>query len=261
MAVVPYALVAFLLLISRLPGMGLKNFLSGVSFGLTDVFGTGIGQQFQPFYLPGFMFLVTCAVTYVLHRMSWVQVRKSWVMALKQLKGASVALVCALPMVRVFILSGTEYSESGLQSMPITLAESAAGLAGRSWPLFAPWIGALGAFAAGSNTVSNLMFSLFQFSTAQRIEADAAVIVAVQAVGGAAGNMITVHNVVAASATVGLLGLEGALIRKTIIPMTYYCLLAGSLAYLMIYGPGFNPGTLCLLLLVAGLVIVARRLR
>jgi lactate permease len=44
--------------------------------------------------------------------------------------------------------------------------------------------------------------------------------------------MVTVHNVVAASATVGLLGREGSLIRITVVPMAYYCLAAGLLAYL-----------------------------
>jgi lactate permease len=43
-------------------------------------------------------------------------------------------------------------------------------------------------------------------------------IVALQAVGAAAGNMIAIHNVVAASATVGLLGVEGSLLRKAILP-------------------------------------------
>jgi len=42
--------------------------------------------------------------------------------------------------------------------------------------------------------------------------------VALQAVGAAAGNMIAIHNVVAASATVGLLGREGTTIRKTCCP-------------------------------------------
>jgi lactate permease len=51
--------------------------------------------------------------------------------------------------------------------------------------------------------------------------------VALQAVGAAAGNMIAIHNVVAASATVGLLGQEGQTLRRTIIPTIYYCLLAG----------------------------------
>ena len=115
--------------------------------------------------------------------------------------------------------------------MPLLLAETAAGFVGGGWPLLAPWVGALGAFVAGSNTISNLMFSLFQFSTAQRVEILPTLIVAAQAVGGAAGNMITVHNVVAASATVGLIGQEGNLIRKTIIPMSCYCALAGLLTW------------------------------
>ncbi len=223
----PYAIVAILLLITRIPGLGIRAWLSGVSIGPSDLFGTGIGQTVQPFYLPGFMFLVTCFLTYGLHGMSRTQILGSWRLAGSQLLGAAVALIFAVPMVRVFIQSGAAYNNSGLESMPLLLAETAAALVGGAWPLVAPWIGAMGAFVAGSNTISNLMFSLFQFSTAQRIEVLPTLIVAAQAVGGAASNMVTVHNVVAASATVGLMGREGSLIRKTIIPMSCYCLLAG----------------------------------
>ncbi len=55
------------------------------------------------------------------------------------------------------------------------------------------------------------------------------------AVGAAAGNMIAIHNVVAASATVGLLGKEGSVLRKTILPTLYYVLLAGVIGLIMIY--------------------------
>jgi lactate permease len=150
----------------------------------------------------------------------------------------------------------------GSGGMGTPLAIGAAELGGTNWPLFAPWIGALGAFVAGSNTVSNLMFSLFQFSTAERIGIPPETVVATQAVGGAAGNMITVHNIVAASAVVGLVGREGDLIRQTIIPMTYYVLLAGSVSYVFVYGLGANTGTVMLALLLAalaGLVLLMRR--
>ena len=60
-------------------------------------------------------------------------------------------------------------------------------------------------------------------------------VVAIQAVGGAAGNMIAIHNVVAASATVGLLGREGATLRKTILPALYYMMLIGVLGLIAIY--------------------------
>ena len=257
----PYALVAALLLVSRLPSLGLQQRLAGIQVGPTNILGTGIGQQIQPFYLPGFMFIVVCLLTYGLHRMSWEKIRDSWILAGRQTRGAMVALMFALPMARLFIESGAHFNLSGLESMPLTLAKAVAELAGGTWPFFSPWIGALGAFAAGSNTISNLMFSLFQFATAQKIHVDPAIVVAAQAVGGAAGNMITVHNVVAASATVGLLGREGALIRMTLIPMTYYCLMAGSLASIGIYGIGLNLGTAAFLALCTLLAALALRAR
>ena len=257
----PYVLVAALLMVSRLPSLGLREVLSNIRLGPENIFGTGIGQQFQPFYLPGFMFLLVCLVTYFLHGMDWKQVGDSWRIAARQMWGTAVALLFALPMVRLFIESGSDFNLSGLESMPLTLARGAAQLAGGAWPFFSPWVGALGAFAGGSNTVSNLMFSLFQFASARQVGVEPAVIVAAQAVGGAAGNMITVHNVVAACATVGLLGREGAVIRMTLIPMTYYCLMAGSIVFIWSYGIGFNLGTMSLVSLVLVSAFFMNRIR
>ena len=123
--------------------------------------------------------------------------------------------------------------------MPILLAESAAGAFQNAWPLVSPWIGAMGAFIAGSNTVSNMMFSYFQWSTATQIGLDsnlAGQVVALQAVGGAAGNMISVHNVVAACAVVGLMDKEGYVIRKTLLAMTYYVIQTGLIGMGIIFG-------------------------
>ncbi len=65
-------------------------------------------------------------------------------------------------------------------------------------------------------------------------------VVALQAVGAAAGNMIAIHNVVAASATVGLLGQEGGTLRKTILPTLYYLLVVGGLGLIAIYLLGLS---------------------
>jgi hypothetical protein len=64
--------------------------------------------------------------------------------------------------------------------------------------------------------------------------------VALQAVGAAAGNMIAIHNVVAASATVGILGQEGNLLRKTILPTLYYVVAAGLLGLAAVYLLGLD---------------------
>ena len=62
-----------------------------------------------------------------------------------------------------------------------------------------------------------------------------AAMLALQAVGAAAGNMIAIHNVVAASATVGLLGREGATLRKTALPTLYYLLVTGLIGLALMY--------------------------
>ena len=66
-----------------------------------------------------------------------------------------------------------------------------------------------------------------------RIGVDPSWVVALQAVGGAAGNVICVHNVVAASAVVGLVGREGDVIRKTVLVFLYYVAITGMLGFVI----------------------------
>ncbi len=192
-----------------------------------------MNQDVQPLYLPGTIFFLVAFVTIWVQRMRLAEAKKAWRDAAHTLAGPALALLFAVGMVRVFIDSGVNAAE--LASMPLVLAEAVAAAVGTTWPFFAPTIGAMGAFVAGSNTVSDFMFSLFQYGVADRIGAPHVVILGLQALGGAAGNMIAVHNVVAASATVGLVGCEGALIRKTILPMIYYVVFAGLLGLLFSY--------------------------
>jgi lactate permease len=241
-ALVPYIVVVLLLVITRTVEP-VTAFLRSpdMTWAWRGIFGTNINTSSQPLYLPGAVLLVASFVTYFLHRMYREKgaYARAWVQSGKTILGASVALIFAVPMVQVFIQSG---QASAYASMPLVLAEGVSAVSGAAWPMFSPIIGALGAFIAGSNTVSNMMFSLFQFATAESIGLDArgaSFVVALQAVGGAAGNMICVHNVVAASATVGLIGREGDLIRKALIPMTYYVLAAGALGMAIIYASMF----------------------
>lgn len=247
----PYALIAILLVISRTVAP-VTDFLRQPMFTLSieNLFGTAISASSQPLYLPGFIFLVVSLATYWLHNMKQRPnaYRRAWSDSFKVVVGAAAALLFSIPMAQVFINSSAD-----LPSMPLVLAASVSDIAGQAWPFFAPIIGALGAFAAGSNTVSNLMFAMFQFGTAQGISlgaSGAAIVVALQAVGAAAGNMITVHNVVAASATVGLLGKEGLLIRKVFIPLFFYLITAGLLGMMLVSG-GINLWLLACLTFVA----------
>ncbi|MEX2515602.1 MAG: L-lactate permease [Gammaproteobacteria bacterium] len=253
-ALVPYIVVVLLLVMTRTIAP-VTDFLRMPALTLSwpNIFGSGINTISQPLYLPGSVLLLASLLTYYLHHMHRYRgaYTRAWSQSIRMIFAAGIALIFAVPMVQVFIHSGTT---SDFASMPLVLAQGVSTIAGQFWPLFSPVIGALGAFIAGSNTVSNMMFSLFQFASAEAIGLDArgaAIVVALQAVGGAAGNMICVHNVVAASATVGLVDREGELIRKALIPMLYYVLAAGALGMALIVS-GLNPWYLLWLIIVAG---------
>lgn len=242
----PYLFVAGLLVITRLRSVNLEGFLRAdhplITWSWSEIFGSNISASFQPLWSPGTIFIIVSVITIALHRLKAsefdVAVRSSF----KTLVPASAALIFTVPMVQVFINSSG--GSAGYEQMPIALAEGVAQLTGTAWPFFSTFIGGLGAFVAGSNTVSNMMFSLFQFGVGERIMADPTWIVAMQAVGGASGNIICVHNVVAASAVAGLVGKEGAVIRKTLLPFLYYAAFTGALGYTAanLGGGLFNAG-------------------
>ncbi|PSW21802.1 L-lactate permease [Photobacterium sanctipauli] len=234
----PYVLLAVILVASRVSA-DFKGMLVSVSLSFSNILGeTGISTAIQPLYLPGGILVFVALLAVVLQSRNVAPLAKAFGESSKTLIGAGFVLVFTIPMVRIFINSGVNSAD--LASMPVTTANFAAGLVGDAFPALSATVGALGAFIAGSNTVSNMMFSQFQFEVAQTLTISSAVIVALQAVGAAAGNMIAIHNVVAASATVGLLGREGATLRKTVIPTFYYLLMTGVIGLVVIYGFHFT---------------------
>ena len=228
----PYLILAFFLILSRLPSLPVGTVLRSLRLEWTEILGTSITAGTTPLYLPGTIMIVVVIITAFMHRMDLSGLKSAFVDSSKVLAGAGFVLVFTVPMVKVYINSGI--NDSGFASMPLAMADWVATTVGGIWPLFAGLTGALGAFIAGSNTVSNLMFAAFQHEVAVRLSVSSAMIVALQAVGAAAGNMIAIHNVVAASATVGLLGKEGATLRKTILPTIYYLLVVGLLGMIAV---------------------------
>jgi len=254
----PYLFVAGLLVLTRLRSINMEAFLRSdhplITWSWPQIFGSDISASFQPLWSPGTIFIVVSLITILLHGLKASEYKVAFGSSLKTLVPASTALVFTVPMVQVFINSSG--GAAGYEQMPIALAEGVANLAGNAWPFFSTFIGGLGAFVAGSNTVSNMMFSLFQFGVGERILVDPTWIVALQAVGGASGNIICVHNVVAASAVAGLVGKEGAVIRKTLLPFCYYALMTGSIGYFIVnLGSGvFNAGFIMVAAIVATMI-------
>ena len=110
-------------------------------------------------------------------------------------------------------------------------------LTGGIWPMLAAVVGGLGAFITGSATVSDMLFGNFQWDMGGLLNYPALgkyIIVAAQGVGGAAGNMICIHNIVAVCAVLGMIGKEGIILRRTIWPFLLYCLVVGTVCSYLI---------------------------
>lgn len=229
----PYVFLAFLLVFSRVYEP-LSDFLKSINLEFNNILNEEkINASLKFLYLPGGILVFVCLVTFVIHKMKPKEIFIAINDSTKTIISAGFVLIFTIPLVRIMINSGLNSQE--IVSMPIAMAEGMSKLMGNFYPLVSPLIGAIGAFLAGSNTVSNLMLSQFQFETANILGLSGALMVAAQSVGAAAGNMIAIHNVVAASATVGLLGKEGQILRITIIPTTYYLIFSGLIVFIFIY--------------------------
>lgn len=227
----PYAVIGGFLLITRLEFFGLVPFLRSVQLSWESILGTGISQGIEPLYNPGVIpFLLVALFIPLLYGLSRRSVYEVVRDTFRMVAPAAVALVFTLGMVFIMMNSGEAADQD---SMLIVMARSAAQLAGTAWYLVAPMVGVLGSFMSGGNTISNIMFGALQFSTAREVGLNPVSILALQAVGGAAGNMLSIHNVVAVLTTVGLLGREGSVIRKNLPVALLYALAAGILAWIV----------------------------
>ena len=218
----PYILIAAILIVTRIPALGIKQLLQSVTIVVPNILGVeGLTYSLPILYLPGTIpFILVAAITWVMHGMNGERIRTAVRDSFKQITGAAIALVFGVAMVHVLLKSGNNGAE--LDSMMSVMAQGIAGLAGGVYPIVSPFIGVLGSFMSGSNTVSNILFASLQYQTAEALGFSTVLAVAMQNIGGAVGNMTCVNNVVAVCATVGTPGSEGMLIRRNAIPMVIY---------------------------------------
>lgn len=236
----PYGLIAIILVITRVPSLGLKQILSNLTLTIPNIMGIeGLNYDLAYAYLPGTVpFILVALITHAIYRMSGEQIKNAWVNTCKQITGAAIALLAGVAMVQLMLNSGT--NAGGLDSMMTAMAKATAAIAGGAFVFFSPFIGVLGSFISGSNTVSNVLFSSFQFETATILGLPQVLIVALQNVGGAIGNMVCVNNIVAVCATVGCAGVEGILIRRNALPCFIYGI-GVAIVIAVLISIGYNP--------------------
>ncbi len=231
------------LVITRIPQLGIQGLLryseGGIQLGLgtlgefritaaavvslNGILGTGESWVHQLLYVPS---LIPFALVAVLYLGRPATIGTVFRQSLTRMRIPALSLFAALIFVNLMLLGGEG-------SAVAVIGGSLASLTGSAWQLFAAFLGALGSFFSGSNTVSNLTFGGIQDAAASALGLNRTTILGLQSVGGALGNMVCINNIVAVASVLGLERIEGYALKRTVLVAVPYALLAGALSFLV----------------------------
>jgi lactate permease len=246
-ALLPTALIIGILIVTRIQQIPLKGLMNngaewisaslgfanfelsqGLIFALKGIFGTAAGTSYKLLYVPALIpFVVTVLICTPIFAVSGKNLAGIFSSSLKQVRNPFLALLGAIVMVKLMQIGGAN-------SMVQTIGTSFAAATGEYWTVFASYLGAVGAFFSGSNTVSNITFSGVQMSTAELAGLSGTLILAMQSVGGAMGNMVCINNIIAVCTVTGIEKQEGNIIKHTVVPMFVYGVIAAIVALFVI---------------------------
>jgi len=231
------------LVITRIPDLGVKQLLTSTantfnlslgSFGtfgissslvvsLKNIFGSNIDWSHQLLYVPSFIpFGLISIITFFMFS-SKKEIPSVFKATVDQMATPAKALIGALIFVNLMMMGG---ENSAVAIIGRTLAD----LTGHSWKYFASYLGAIGTFFSGSNTISNLTFGAIQDSISLKLGLDRTTILAMQSVGGAMGAMVSINNIVAVSSVLALGNIEGYILKKTVRAMLVYSFIVAIMA-------------------------------
>eukprot|EP00529_Nitzschia_sp_RCC80_P015947 CAMPEP_0113446620 /NCGR_PEP_ID=MMETSP0014_2-20120614/3806_1 /TAXON_ID=2857 /ORGANISM="Nitzschia sp." /LENGTH=712 /DNA_ID=CAMNT_0000337729 /DNA_START=156 /DNA_END=2294 /DNA_ORIENTATION=+ /assembly_acc=CAM_ASM_000159 len=223
--------VVLLLIITRIPQIGIKDYLKlkepyfEIVFNTYGVFRLSASLVFQliniltypnlnwnyellytPFIIP---FVLISLITMVMYRRDMdVRARDVFGTVGNRLVNPFIALLGALSLVQLLIKIDTE-------APAYILGTVLADWFRQGFVVIAPLLGALGSFFSGSTTVSNLTFGAIHVIAAESIGVSTTSMLALQAVGASAGNGICLNNIISACTITGLQIGEGEILGQT----------------------------------------------
>jgi lactate permease len=100
---------------------------------------------------------------------------------------------------------------------------------GSAFPVVSSYLGWVACFLSGSDTSSNVLFGNLQVAAAYNLHLSQILMAATNSSGAVTGKMISPQNIAVGVTTVGLIGQEGTILRRT---FWHSVLLAGVLGIL-----------------------------
>jgi lactate permease len=235
-ALVPYLCLVALLVVTRMPLFGLDDWFADQAVELVGLAGSDVDYRIAPLVSPAIALAVVAAVSVLGLGADLADGRRALVTdVFRRTVAPAMALVPVLVFVQIFVNSTPDAGDSA--TMPAVIAERLGDVVGGTWPLVGPAVGALGSFVSGSATVSNLVFTGLVHDVAIASDLDVAETVALQMNGAAMGNMVALHNVIAALTVAGL-GHDRTrdVLRHTAVPMAALVVIFGVVGWLVSLG-------------------------
>ncbi len=224
-----------LLVLTRIPHLGLKSLLTiekpmiesslgslgafelspSLVVSLKNIFGTNVCWSHQILYVPSLVpFVLISFICFFLFK-SQKRIKPVFNSTIAQMNNPTKALLGALVFVNLMMMGGET-------SAVTNIGQSMAHVMGHSWKYFASFLGAVGTFFSGSNTISNLTFGGIQNSIASSLSINHTTLLALQSVGGSMGSMVSINNIVAVASVLALGNIEGYILKRTVRAMVVY---------------------------------------
>ena len=154
----------------------------------------------------------------------------------------TIGSVCPVLVTMGSLLVLAYTMQSSTTGMMSLIAGDISDLAGTFYPAAAVFIGTMGSFITGTGLGSNIMFAGMHTQAATTLGMNPITVFAGQNAGASLGNLICANNTVAACATVGQVGNESKVMRKTLpacgILVALYMVL--SMVYTLVMFPNFG---------------------
>ena len=173
----------------------------------------GFGRAISPFGHAGAVLFYAGCIAFLLYRRAgyferddvW---RAIWRGVSRSAKKTTLSVLALLAMASLMTHTGmTQLIARGISE---TVHASL-------YPLFAPFVGTLGALMTGSNANSNVVFGALQQETATLLGLSVPVVLAAQTAGGSLGSVLAPAKIIVGCSTVGLTGQEGPVIRRMLL--------------------------------------------
>ncbi|WIX77856.1 L-lactate permease [Amycolatopsis carbonis] len=212
-ALAPYLLIVAVVVIANLPGISdlIASLTTKVHWPGADV----LSSEGKPLTIskisfawvgaPGSLVLIAGLLSLPILGVGPGRAARVWLANLWQLRWAIFTVCCVIALSYVMNLSG----------QTTTLGVWLAG-AGAAFPLVSPVIGWIGTVLTGSDTSSNTLFGLLQYTTAHHAGLSDVLLTSANSSGGVVGKAVSLQNLAIAAVAVGLGGKEGVLFRRTI---------------------------------------------